>query len=418
MSASTNTAIDQQRLIAIARQFISRGQVSDVSPLGNGNINSTFLVTVSAAADGSAAEPVCHPSESNEPLASERPFKRFVLQRINTQVFRQPELVVQNMTVLTDHVRHQGQNLPRRWEVPCILPSRSHENFWIENQPIPGKAPKPEYWRAISFIEDAQVFESVASPEHAREIGYGLAMFHRLISSLPAEKLADTLEGFHITPTYLAQYDRVWPEYERANHPTADAGATDVDPRLAFALAFVAQRRDGVAVLETAKAAGALKLRPIHGDPKVNNIMLDAQGKAVSLIDLDTLKPGLVHYDIGDCLRSLCNPLGEETEDWQAVVFDLSLAQATLEGYLSLAQDFLTEQDYDYLYEGIRLIAFELGLRFFTDYLAGNVYFKVKHPTHNLTRALVQFKLTESIEAQATELKAMIQSLRPPTWAE
>jgi Ser/Thr protein kinase RdoA (MazF antagonist) len=171
-------------------------------------------------------------------------------------------------------------------------------------------------------------------------------------------------------------------------------------------------------VLETAKAAGALKLRPIHGDPKVNNIMLDAQGKAISLIDLDTLKPGLVHYDIGDCLRSLCNPLGEETEDWQAVTFDLKLAQATLEGYLSLAKDFLTPSDYDYLYDGIRLIAFELGLRFFTDYLAGNVYFKVKHPTHNLTRALVQFKLTESIEAQEQELQAMIQALRPPELVE
>ena len=140
--------------------------------------------------------------------------------------------------------------------------------------------------------------------------------------------------------------------------------------------------------------------------------MLGDRGEAVSLIDLDTLKPGLVHYDIGDCLRSGCNPLGEETEDWQHVTFDTALAKAMLQGYLSLARDFLTAQDYDYLYDAIRLIAFELGLRFFTDYLAGNVYFKVKHPTHNLTRALVQFKLTESIEQQADTLDAIIQALR------
>ena len=164
-------------------------------------------------------------------------------------------------------------------------------------------------------------------------------------------------------------------------------------------------------MLENAKAAGELQLRPIHGDPKVNNIMLDRQGRAVSLIDLDTVKPGLVHYDIGDCLRSGCNRLGEETKDWRQVSFDIELAQAMLAGYLSLASDFLTEQDYQYLYDAIRLIAFELGLRFFTDYLAGDVYFKVQHPAHNLDRALVQFQLTASIEAQADELKALIASL-------
>ncbi|MEL6881419.1 MAG: aminoglycoside phosphotransferase family protein, partial [Cyanobacteria bacterium J06607_10] len=179
-----------------------------------------------------------------------------------------------------------------------------------------------------------------------------------------------------------------------------------------YCLAFVAQRREWAHVLEVAKEAGHLPLRPIHGDPKVNNIMLGTDGKAVSLIDLDTLKPGLVHYDIGDCLRSGCNPLGEETHDWQAVTFDTERAKAMLEGYLSLAKDFLTEQDYRYLYDAIRLIAFELGLRFFTDYLAGNVYFKVNDPDHNLRRSLVQFKLTESIEAQADALKAIIEALK------
>jgi hypothetical protein len=119
-----------------------------------------------------------------------------------------------------------------------------------------------------------------------------------------------------------------------------------------------------------------------------------------------------VHYDIGDCLRSGCNPLGEETGDWEAVRFEPELCRAMLTGYLSLAQDFLTETDYAYLYDAIRLLAFELGLRFFTDYLAGNVYFKVRHPEHNLVRALVQFKLTERIESQAATIGAIIRDLR------
>ena len=141
--------------------------------------------------------------------------------------------------------------------------------------------------------------------------------------------------------------------------------------------------------------------------------MIDTfSGQAISIIDLDTVKPGLVHYDIGDCLRSGCNPLGEETEYWERVSFNTDICQSVLGGYLSVAKDFLTENDYIYMYDAIRLIAFELGLRFFTDYLAGNVYFKVKNPEHNLARALVQFKLTESIEIQESVIRKIISSFQ------
>jgi Ser/Thr protein kinase RdoA (MazF antagonist) len=153
-------------------------------------------------------------------------------------------------------------------------------------------------------------------------------------------------------------------------------------------------------------------VRPIHGDPKVNNVMVDtATGCAVSLIDLDTVKPGLVHYDIGDCLRSGANLLGEETEQWDRVRFDPGVGRAILRGYLQQARDFLTDNDLAYLYDAMRLLAFELGLRFFTDYLAGNIYFKARHREHNLKRALVQFKLTESIEFQAPALQGLIREL-------
>ena len=139
--------------------------------------------------------------------------------------------------------------------------------------------------------------------------------------------------------------------------------------------------------------------------------MIDEQtGRAISLVDLDTVKPGLIHYDIGDCMRSGCNPLGEETENWEAVHFDPGIGEAILTGYLAEARHFLSPADYEYLFDSIRLLAFELGVRFFTDHLAGNVYFKVKHPEHNLLRALVQFKLTESIEAHEREIRSLIQS--------
>ena len=163
----------------------------------------------------------------------------------------------------------------------------------------------------------------------------------------------------------------------------------------------------------TAKARDRLKLRPIHGDPKVNNVMIDTgTGHAIGIVDLDTVKPGLVHYDIGDCIRSCCNTAGEETENWEDVRFEPDLCRAILQGYFSMARDFLTEGDYEYLYDAIRLIAFELGLRFFTDYLEGNVYFKVRHSEHNLLRALVQFKLAESIESRAGSIRAIIEDMK------
>jgi Ser/Thr protein kinase RdoA (MazF antagonist) len=176
----------------------------------------------------------------------------------------------------------------------------------------------------------------------------------------------------------------------------------------------VEERLDLVPVLEHACAAGRLRRRPIHGDPKVNNVLLcERSGRALALVDLDTVKPGLVHYDIGDCLRSACNRAGEETTDLEGVHFDLDLAEALLRGYLAEAGSCLSEADLNHLYDSIRLLPFELGLRFFTDHLAGNVYFKARHPRHNLERARVQFRLTESIEAQENELRVLIRALSP-----
>jgi Ser/Thr protein kinase RdoA (MazF antagonist) len=263
--------------------------------------------------------------------------------------------------------------------------------------------PDGSYWRAISFIDGSESIDIIKGVEHGREIGYALGRFHHLISDLDPTQLADTLPGFHITPQYLEYYHRVLPTYTGA-----------VTPEVDYCLKFVEQRQEWARILEDAKSAGKLPLRPIHGDPKVNNVMIcTTTQQAIGIIDLDTVKPGLVHYDIGDCLRSGCNHLGEETKEWEQVYFDAQMCRSMLEGYLSQASEFLTDDDYEYLFDGIRLIAFELGLRFFTDHLAGDVYFKVKHPNHNLDRALVQFKLTESIEAQEPVIRKIIEDLRP-----
>jgi Ser/Thr protein kinase RdoA (MazF antagonist) len=363
-----------ERLTNIARQFAASREVKNIRAFGSGNINDTFLVTVA-----DAIEP------------------HFVLQRINTHVFTQPALVMQNMRILTEHVGAKLQTeaeVERRWEVPRVLPTLDRQDGWQE--------PDGNYWRAISFIEDSETIDIIQDLEHGREVGYAIGRFHHLISDLDPDLLADTLVGFHITPQYLEHFQSILPTY-----------SGEIDRQVEYCLNFIKNRQEWAQVLERAKADGKLPLRPIHGDPKVNNITICTRTQqAIGAIDLDTVKPGLVHYDIGDCLRSGCNSLGEETPDWEKVTFDVGMCRAILDGYLSQAREFLTEHEYTYIFDGIRLIAFELGLRFFTDYIAGSVYFKIKHPRHNLDRALVQFKLTESIEAQESEIRAIISELR------
>jgi hypothetical protein len=141
--------------------------------------------------------------------------------------------------------------------------------------------------------------------------------------------------------------------------------------------------------------------------------MIDrVSGKAVSIIDLDTVMPNLVQYDIGDCLRSCCNTMGEEGADFSEVQFDLKRCEAVLSGYTEAARRFMTVEDFDFLFDAVRLIPFELGLRFYTDFLEGNVYFKVSHQGQNLDRAMVQFKLVESIERQEDKLRLIIEECR------
>ena len=358
-------------LATIAKQFCPDARIVEVKEYGSGNVNDTYRVTF--AADE----------------------KHFILQRINTRVFHHPELIMMNMRTFTEHVRGRlARESLNGWQVPQILPAQNGDSHFVDES--------GGFWRALSFIDSSRTYNEVRNLDHATQVGYALGKFHWLISDLGTDCLHDTLEGFHIAPRYLRHYDDVAAQHTLPASPQVD-----------YCARFIESHRQNVAVLEDAKAQNKLRLRPIHGDPKVNNIMIDDGTRcAISMIDLDTVKPGLVHYDIGDCLRSCCNPLGEETPDFDAVRFDLDIGRAVLQGYLALGKQFLDENDYAYLFDAIRLLPFELGLRFFTDYVEGNVYFKVKHPDHNLSRALVQFKLTESIERQEREIRALIDGLR------
>lgn len=202
-------------------------------------------------------------------------------------------------------------------------------------------------------------------------------------------RLHQTLPGFHDASGYFSSFLRA----------SARLRLSGASRELLHGLSFAEGHESLTRVLENARREGKLAVRAIHGDTKLNNFLFDIQtGKAVSLIDLDTVQPGLIHYDVGDCLRSCANPAGESPKDISAVHFDFDIGKAILKNYLAETRGLLTQHDYDYLYDAIRLIPFELGLRFLTDHLDGNHYFKTQWPGQNLHRALVQFQLTASIE--------------------
>ena len=371
----TDSYFSRETLENAATRFLTGCPVLEIKEFGTGNINRTFLVT--------------------QGFHEKKPF---LLQRLNTKVFQNPDLVLANICSVTRHVRKQLESnrlvSDRRWEIPDFLPTTDGKDHWCSSD--------GSFWRAMSFIENSHVKDIITGPDHAREVGFALGTFHTLLSDLPISQLADTLPGFHITPTYLERYDEV-----------LGALASKPSSQEEWCLRFVEEHRCWAPLLQNAIRQGSLELRPIHGDPKINNILIDdLTGLALSMIDLDTVKPGLIQFDIGDCLRSCCNALGEEPRDWEKVVFDPEIGREVLVGYCQIARRFLTPADFDFLPDAIRLIAFELGLRFFMDHLDGNSYFKAAYRGHNLFRALVQFRLAESIDSQIDEIRAIVDDLR------
>lgn len=354
-------------LLRAAHYFAPGRTVEQISSLGSGLIHATFLVRLRGAEHSS-----------------------FVLQRMNRQVFSNPQEVVSNLRTVTAHLAGKLPCAGGGLRFPQLIPGPDGALLFHDDE--------AETWRALSFIEHSHAQDSLANLSQARELGNVLGQFHQLLSDVDPAGLADTLPGFHIAPQYLAQLDAAWARWDGER-----------DAALRNCHAFVEERRDFVSVLEQAKAAGVLPLRIIHGDPKVNNFLFDQRsGHVVSLIDLDTVKPGLIHYDLGDCLRSACNRAGEDPAQPDAVRFDVPMAQAILEGYLQAAGSLLQPAEYNFLLPAIRLIPLELGIRFLADHLSGNRYFRVQDPGHNLRRAQVQLRLVASIEAQAPALEAVI----------
>ncbi|NLL83496.1 MAG: aminoglycoside phosphotransferase family protein [Lentisphaerae bacterium] len=365
-------------LAVLIQRFIIPGRLVTINPTGNGNVNDTYLAIFRTTFEE----------------------HQIILQRIS-KVFPDPKGIMNNLHVLTGHAHPKleawAETADRVWQMPNLVHTHDGLDFFVDEMGY--------YWRALTKISSATAFEATQGPEHAAECGAALGHFQWLVSDLDPKALIDPLPGFHVTPQYLDLYDKTLGSPQAGERLTASTEAR----RMAK---FIEERRELAMILQDALSRREMSLRVMHGDPKVSNIMIDDfTGKGTAMIDLDTVSPGLVHYDFGDAVRSICNPAGEEELNLRKVVLDPDLFASFCRGYLKEAREFLTDADREYLYDSVRLITFELGLRFFQDYLAGSVYFKTRYPEQNLNRARVQFRLCESIESRERAMRETLDRL-------
>jgi len=356
---------------AIAREFQLADDVVEANPYGSGHINDTYLI---------------------ETTARQGP-RRFVLQRINHNVFRRPDELMANVERVCAHAYAKlleagVPDADRR--TLRLIPTRDGRSWLVDAT--------GNRWRCYHFIPDATGHDVVRSPAQAFAAAKAFGAFQSLLADLPGGRLHETIPDFHHTP---ARFDRFRQALAEDRHGRAAAAV----PEIAFALA----RAHEVSVVTDDLRAGRLPERVTHNDTKLNNVLLDdVTQEGVCVIDLDTVMPGSVLYDFGDLVRTSTSPAAEDETDLSKVRMQLPMFAALVQGYLSSARGFLTPREKELLPFAGKLITFEIGLRFLTDWLEGDAYFKIKRPTHNLDRCRTQFKLVESIEAQLPAMQELV----------
>lgn len=363
------TATEAQR---VAAEFDFGGKVTSASPYGSGHINDTFVTVV----------------EGNPTP------RRFVLQRINHLVFKQPDLLMENVERVCAHahakLRAAGVPDAHRRALR-LIPTLTGRAWHIDDD--------GNRWRCYDFIEGATGHDVVRSPAQAESAAKAFGAFQSLLADLPGERLHETIPEFHHTPARFARF-------QAALASDAHGRAASAAPEIAFALA----RAHEVNVVVDALRDGTLPERVTHNDTKLNNVLLDdATQEGVCVIDLDTVMPGSALYDFGDLVRTSTSPAAEDETDLSKVTMQLPMFEALVRGYLSSARGFLTPREKELLPFAGKLITFEIGLRFLTDWLEGDTYFKIKRPAHNLDRARAQFKLVDSIEEQLPAMRQIVE---------
>jgi hypothetical protein len=357
---------------AISAQFRILGQFIDGAPYGSGHINDTYAVIFDQG--GTQV--------------------RYILQRINHLIFKNPPALMENIARVTRHIASVNRNrsdASRR--SLTVIPALDGAPFYC--------CPEGTYWRAYVFIENAKTYDIIETPVQAEKAARAFGEFQKCLVDLPGERLHETIPDFHNTPARFAKFEKSLAE-DRANR--AALARPEID--------FVLKKKEMTGHLLRLHSEGRVPERITHNDTKLNNVMIDGKtSEGICVIDLDTVMPGLALYDFGDLVRTSTSPAAEDERDLRKVSMQMPMYEALVRGYLASAGDFLTPDERANLAFGGKLITFEIGLRFLTDFLDGDIYFKVKRENHNLDRCRTQFRLVECIEQNEEAMNKFAASL-------
>ncbi len=338
---------------------------ANASPYGNGHINDTFIIT-------------------------EKP--NFLLQRINTDVFKNPGEVMENIENVTVHIK---KKLIERGKDPTrctltVIKTRDGKRYYED--------PYGNCFRVFSFIDDAISYDTVSSPKILYGAAKAFGEFQDMLSDYPAETLHEAIVDFHHTPKRFANLKRA-AEQNKAGRKDA------VKDELDFALSF----ENEISKVVDGLADGSIPLRVTHNDTKINNVLIDPiSGEGICVIDLDTVMPGSLLYDFGDGLRTGGAMAAEDETDLSKVGLNLELFEAFTKGFLEGIGGNITKKELELLPYSVFLLTYECGIRFLADYLDGDVYFKIHRPNHNLDRARTQFAMCRDIISKYPEMEKIV----------
>ena len=355
----------------IVLQFDLTGQVDSIKPLGNGLINDTYKVTTT---DG--------PS--------------YVLQRINHHIFKDVDLLQKNIVSVTSHIRgklEEAGAVDVDRKVLTFIPLRNSDlTYYFDGE---------SYWRVSLFIEDAFTYETV-NPEYSYYAGRSFGHFEAMLADVP-DTLGETIPDFHNMELRARQLDEA---------VAADAVGRMAEAEVQEILKEVLVYREEMCKAERMHREGVLPKRICHCDTKVNNMMFDASGEVLCVIDLDTVMPSFVFSDFGDFLRTAANKVAEDDPRIEMVEFDMEIFKAFAKGYVESASVFLTPVELDNLPYAAALFPYMQAVRFFADYINGDTYYKIKYPEHNLVRTRNQMALFRSVMSYLPQMQEYISTLR------
>ncbi len=348
---------DLQEAIGV---FNFPGSLIDIKINKQGHINDTYVLS----------------------FLNEDKVQKYIFQRVNRGVFKRPEELMENILGVTNHLRKKVQaakgDLDR--EVLQVLLTKDQKPFFIDS--------KGDFWRAYKFIENSLALEKASGPKDLYQTGLAFGNFQRLLADYPAESLHQSIKDFHNTELRLENFIKAMEENTEKRRERVLKEADFILARADFCKTFMDLERKKL-----------VPLRVTHNDTKLNNILLDAKThQALCVIDLDTIMPGLSMNDFGDAIRTGASSAFEDEEDLSKVFVNLEYFEAFTKGFLQAAGDSLEDLEIYHLRTGAKMMTLESGIRFLTDYLQGDQYFKTSYPDHNLVRARNQFKLVADME--------------------